>query len=370
MMRTFQILALILAGSALQLAAAPVFYPGTKSIAKNKHLVLIGSDHEYRSEETIPALARILAKHHGFDCTVLLGVDPKSGEVVAGVSNVPGMEALAKADGLIIFARFLQLPDDQMKHLDDYLNRGGPVMGLRTSTHAFNYKKDANSPYKKYHFKYNGDDYKGGFGHQVLGQTWVGHYGGNHSQCTVIDVIPEKADHPILRGVKNAWVHAGGYNAVPQDDWEALTMAQPMNGMKPTDEADAKKPPKVSEWTRHYTAANGTKARVFTSLYGASEDLLNDGYRRMLVNAAYWLVGLEDQIKADAPIDFVGPYRPNLFCFGGHAQGVKPEVAYAGFESPVPANNDCQGRRPKRQASTVESVREATAALAAARAQK
>ena len=93
------------------------------------------------AEETIPALARILAVHHGIDCTVLFGVD-QNGEIQAGISNIPGLEALKKADGMVIFTRFLALPVEQMKHIDDYLNRAVPVVGLRTSTHGFNYKDD------------------------------------------------------------------------------------------------------------------------------------------------------------------------------------------------------------------------------------
>lgn len=323
----------------------PVRYHATESLSKGKHLVFIASDHEYRGEETLPALARILAKHHGFDCTVLFGLD-ENGEIKAGESNIPGLEALETADGMVIFTRFQALPDQQMKHIDAYLKRGGPVMGLRTSTHGFKYG-NKESRFSKYDFQSKAEDYKLGFGHQVLGQTWVGHYGRNHQQSTRITIIPEKSSHPILRGVSDIHVQAGGYNAEPQDDWEILTMAQPLMSMKPDGKPDPSKPPMASEWTREYTGANGKKGRVFTSLYGASEDILNDGYRRMLVNAAYWLVGLEDQIVADAPIEFVGPYQPNTFRGGGYARGVKPQ-AYKGFESPIPANNNTAAPRKRK----------------------
>lgn len=325
-----------LALSADSAASKPVTYKATESLSKGKHLVFIASDHEYRGEETLPAMARILARHHGFDCTVLFGVD-ENGEIKAGESNVPGLEALETADGMVMFTRFQALPDEQMKHIDAYLNRGGPVMGLRTSTHGFKYG-DKKSAYSKYDFQAKTEGYKNGFGHQVLGQTWVGHYGRNHQQSTRITIIPDKAGHPILTGVKDIHVQAGGYNAVPQDDWNILTMAQPLMSMKADGEPDATKPPMASEWTREYTSASGKKGRVFTSLYGASEDILNDGYRRMLVNATYWTLGLEDKIVADSPIEFVGKYQPNTFRGGGYARGVKPEV-YNGFDSPIPANN-------------------------------
>ena len=132
---------LALLGFTNALLGNPVQYSASGKDKKGKHIVLIASDHEYRAEETIPALARILSVHHGFDCTVLFGLD-ENGEIKAGASNIPGLEVLKKADGAVIFTRFLALPPEQMKHLDEYLNRAGPVLGLRTSTHGFNYKDD------------------------------------------------------------------------------------------------------------------------------------------------------------------------------------------------------------------------------------
>ncbi|MEZ5385809.1 MAG: hypothetical protein R3F13_09860 [Prosthecobacter sp.] len=117
--------------------AAPLVYEGTDGPGKGKHIVFLAGDHEYRSEETLPALARILAKHQGFRCTVLFDIDP-DGNIAAGEpQNIPGMEALDSADLAVVFLRFQGLPPEQMKHFDDYLKRGGPVVGLRTATHAF-----------------------------------------------------------------------------------------------------------------------------------------------------------------------------------------------------------------------------------------
>ncbi len=336
----------LLTAMTLSSVANPVVYKAGKS-AKGKKLVFIASDHEYRSEETLPALARILAVHHGFDCTVLFGLD-ENGEIKAGASNIPGLEALKDADGAIIFTRFLSLPKEQMKHLDDYLNRAGPVVGLRTATHGFKINSE-DDPYYKYSFRYDGDDYKAGFGHQVLGQSWVGHYGRNHQQSTRITIIDKKKKHPILRGVKDVHVQAGGYNAEPQKDWDILTMAQPLMTMDFDGKPDATKPPMASEWTRLYNGKGGKKGRVFTSLYGASEDILNDGYRRMVINGIYWTLGLEDSIKGDSKIDFVGPYKPNTFRGGGNeAKGIKPAM-YADLKSPVPANNNTAPIKKKRE---------------------
>jgi len=314
-------------------SAQPVVYEGTAGPGHGKHIVFLAGDHEYRSEETLPGLARILAKHFGFKCTVLFNVDASTGEIVPGNSNMPGMEALDSADLAVVFLRFQNFPKEQMKHLDDYLNRGGPVVGLRTATHAF--KTKATDPFSKYSFDSKVEDYKLGFGHQVLGQTWVGHYGTNHKQSTRITIIDDKKVHSILRGVKDIWVQAGGYVGKPIDG-EILTMAQPLNGMKPDSPVDATKPPMPSEWTRTYKSASGKSGRVFTSLYGTPEDLLNDGYRRMLVNGCLWALGLEDSIKPEAIIAFVGPFTPNTFGNGSFARGVKP-ATYADMASPIPA---------------------------------
>lgn len=324
-------------------SAEPLTYEGGDGIGKGKHIVLLAGDHEYRSEETIPAFARVLSKHHGFKCTVLFNIDPETGEIVPGNNNMPGLEALDTADLAIVFLRFQDFPDDQMKHFDDYMKRGGPIVGLRTSTHAF--KIPEGKTYSKYSWDYKGEDYLSGWGHQVLGQSWVGHYGKNHQQSTRISVVEAKSDHPILRGVKNAWVEAGGYVGKPTDG-DILTTAQPLNGMTPDSPIDETKEPQPSEWTRTYTSASGKEGRVFASQYGASEDLQNDGYRRLLLNGSLWAIGLEDEITPDLKADLVGPYKPNTFGNGRPAKGVKPE-AYAGFESQIPANNDVAPKKPK-----------------------
>lgn len=337
--------------------AAPLVFEGTDGPGRGRHIVFMADDHEYRSEESLPALARLLAKHQGFKCTVLFGLDPASGEIVAGdASNLPGIEALDTADLAVVFLRFQNFPPEQMKHFDAYLQRGGPVVGLRTATHGFKIPKDA--PYAKYSFDYKGGDYELGFGHQVLGQTWVGHYGKNHTQSTRIAIVPEKASHPILRGVKDVWVQAGGYVGKPVSG-EILTMAQPLNGMTPDSPADTSKPPMPSEWTRSYSSASGKEGRVFTSLYGTSEDITNDGYRRLLVNGIFWALGLEEQIKADLNIAFVGPFKPNTFAGGAYARGIKPEM-YAGWDSPIPANANT--KRPAKPKQDEKPAAQATAA--------
>ena len=58
---------------------------------------------------------------------------------------------------------------------------------------------------------------------------------------------------------------------------------------------------------------------------GAATDLESEGTRRLLVNAAYWAVGLEDKIPDQSDVDLVGEYHPLPFGFGGFKKGTKPE---------------------------------------------
>lgn len=313
-------------------SAQPLEYVGHSGPGLGKHIVFLAGDHEYRSEESLPALARILAKHHGFKCTVLFNIDPKSGEITPGNDNLPGTTVLKEADLMVIFLRFQDLPADQMQPIVDYLQRGGPVVGLRTATHAF--KIPADSQFDRFSYDYKGQDYFHGFGRQVLGETWAGHYGDNHKMSTRLDPVPTVADHPVLSGVKHPWVQAGGYWTSPEPDSTILALAQPLQGMQPDSPPAAGKEPCPGAWVREYQNLSGKRGRVFTSTYGASEDLLNEDYRRMLVNACLWASGLDETITPHLNVEFVGPYHPATFSFGGHRRGVKPQDL-ADWESPI-----------------------------------
>ena len=57
---------------------------------------------------------------------------------------------------------------------------------------------------------------------------------------------------------------------------------------------------------------------------GAATDLESEGLRRLLVNATYWAVGLEDKIPPKSMVDLVGTYQPTAWKFGGSRTGLKP----------------------------------------------
>ena len=319
-----------------------VTYAGEKDMPK---IVLVSGDEEYRSEEALPQLAKILTKRHGFNTQVLFAQDPaKPGKINANyLHNIPGLESLASADLMVIFTRFRALPDEQMKHIDDYLKAGKPVIGIRTSTHAFNFKAEDTTSYRHYGNYYDGDDeWKDGFGRLVLGEKWISHHGHHRHQSTVGLRASNAGNHPILNGINDGdvWAPSDVYGVrLPlPGDAQPLILGQvtnrageydendPLYGMKSTDNEIAKvnsgskkkdinvnDPMMPVAWTKSYQIPGGNKGQAFASTVGASTDMLSEGVRRMYVNAIYDLLGKEVPSKAD--VNFVGDYKPTAFAF-------------------------------------------------------
>ncbi len=304
-----------------------VVYQGSDGPGKGKHVVLVSGDEEYRSEEALPQLGKILARHHGFKCTVLFAIDPTDGTINPNKNdNIPGLDALKKADLMILATRFRNLPDEQMKHVVEYVESGRPIIGMRTATHAFNLKSKTYARYS-----WGNKEWPGGFGRQVLGETWVNHWGRHGSQSTRGILVKEEEHNPILRGIKNGdiWGPTDVYEVhlpLPGDS-KPLVLGQVLQGMKPTDpplEGKKNDPMMPVAWTKTYKGESDKTGRVFTTTMGAATDLESEGLRRLLVNAAYWTVGMEDKIAADFNVEIVGEYKPSPFKFGGYKKGVKP----------------------------------------------
>ena len=334
-MAILAMLALLVMQAAPSAAQNPylVTYEGTKGPGAGKHIVFLSGDHEYRSEESLPALARILAQRYGFKCSVFFNVDPETGFIAPGNSKVSGLEALKTADLMVVFLRFQDFPDDQMQHIADYIDRGGPVIGFRTATHAFQIKRP-DAKFVRFDWQNKGD-FAGGFGRQILGETWVSHYGTNHKMSSRLILEPSQASHPVLRGVKDVWVQSGGYTADPLPPSDILARGQILNGMTPDSPPNPDKKEMPVAWVRSYTSTSGKTGRVFTTTHGASEDLLNEGFRRMSVNAMLWALGMEKSITADGNVALVGPYEPTTFNFKGFVKGMKPSEM-AGWDTPIP----------------------------------
>jgi type 1 glutamine amidotransferase len=296
---------------------------GKNGPGKGKHIVLVSGDEEYRSEQALPQLARILSQRHGFDCTVLFAINPADGTINPKQSdNIPGLEALDSADLMILFTKLRDLPDVQMKHIVDYVESGRPVVAMRTATHAFDLK--TSRTYQRY--SWNSKEWDGGFGRQVLGETWIDHHGRHGVQSTRGIVVPGQERHPILRGIQSGaiWVPTDVYKVrlpLPEGA-QPLVLGEVLEGMSPADAPVAGKqndPMMPVAWIRTYGSAS-----IFTTTMGSAQDLLNESFRRLLVNACYWAIGMEGRIVERPSVELVGAYQPLPFKFGGAAQGVKP----------------------------------------------
>lgn len=299
-------------------------FEGKDGPGKGKHVVLLAGDEEYRSEDSMPQLAKILAVRHGFKCTVLFSINKETGEIdPQTLDNIPGLEALDTADLMIMFLRFRELPDEQMKHIIDYTNSGKPIIGLRTSTHAFRYVKHKDSPYAKYSFQ--SKEFDGGYGRQVFGETWINHYGRHQVESTRGLIAEGMENSPIVRGIDGIWGESDVYSITTlAGDSKPLIMGQVLSGMNPDDKPNPDKKLVPVAWTKTYTGEKSKTARVFTTTMGHSFDFKNEGFRRLLVNACYWAMEMEDKIPAKSNVDIVGQYEPNKIGMGKHKTGLKP----------------------------------------------
>jgi hypothetical protein len=212
-----------------------------------------------------------------------------------------------------------------MKHIVEYTESGKPIIGLRTATHAFNMR--GSDTYRRFSFR--SQEWEGGFGRQVLGETWISHHGHHGRESTRGIIAKGMENHPIVRGVEDIWGPTDVYGIrlpLPGDS-KPIILGQVLEGMKATDKpvAGRKNNPMMPiAWTKTYTGAKGRSARIFTTTMGASQDLQSEGFRRLLVNACYWALGMEEKIPPKANVDIVGEYEPLPFGFDKFKKNVKP----------------------------------------------
>ncbi|MEQ1824310.1 MAG: family 16 glycoside hydrolase [Pirellula sp.] len=301
-------------------------YKGSDGPGKGKHVVLIAAEQEYRSEQAMPMLAKVLSEHHGFDCTVLFSVNA-NGEVDPTLPapfkdkkdrhNIPGLQYLSDADCMIWISRFMQLPDEQMTCFHDYFDSGKPLIALRTANHGFMGGKPYRVNERIVSLR------------ELLGGTFIEHHGGWHRESTKGIVVPENRSHPILIGVNSIWGTSDVYRCHNDkspfpDDCTTLVLGQPLVNLKPDAPANESKVPLPVAWTKTWIGNKQLPSKIFHCTMGSAEDFANAGVRRMTINAVYWGLGIESEITPDRSVDIVGEYQPLAAGFNYEALGVKP----------------------------------------------
>lgn len=297
--------------------------PGGSGPGAGKRIVFLAGDEEYRSEEALPMLAKLLSQHQGFQCTVLFSTDD-DGTINPNRGDSLGKpEAIDSADIIVTSLRFRKWPDATMKHFDDAIQRGVSIVALRTSTHSF--QLPDSSEYKRYN----------NYGKKVLGESWVNHWGKHKQEATRAIVEPGAASNPLLRGVADIFVTTDVYEAYPPADATILLRGQVVEGMRPEDlpatyekqrssdkqKQDINSPMMAIAWSREVKNDTGKTNRVFCTTMGAASDLTNDGLRRLIVNAVLHAAGIEIPAKTDVTIP--GDYHPSAYEFNGYKKGTK-----------------------------------------------
>lgn len=303
-------------------------FTGGEGAGKGKHIVLIAGDEEYRSEETMPMLAKILTERHGFDTTVIFSADEDGTINPKANKNLSGAEVLDSADAMIVNIRFREWDDEAMKHFDGAMNRGIPVIGLRTSTHAFKFPKES----KWFEWSFNHST--GGYGRTVLGETWISHWGHHKFEATRTVVEEGQEQNPLLNGVESIFGDSDTYEAAPPEDATILLRGLVLEGMGVDDGlSKVEKAPKGGEkqnvnepampvaWSREVGNKAGTTNRVLTTTMGAATDFADEDLRRLVVNGIFW--GLEMEVPAKADVTPVGEWVPSNYGYKDGKSGLK-----------------------------------------------
>ncbi|WDE99431.1 c-type cytochrome [Lentisphaera profundi] len=274
-----------------------------------KTIVLVAGDEEYRSEETMPMLGKILAKHHGFNCIVLFSWD-NSGQYIDpnGQANVKGWHYLNDADLMIIGTRFRKPNAMDRQIIGKYLKAGKPVIGIRTSTHGFKGKDLICEGL-------NLDQ----FGPEIIGDGWVSHHG-HHKRQGARGVIEKKnADHAILNNIKDVFAPSDvyGIRALTAKDTILLRGAVTKT-LDPKSEKIAgpkNNPMQPLAWLHPYQVKGAKQGLTFTTTMGSSVDFVSEDLRRLLVNASYFLLGMDVPVKAQ--VDYIDPFYPSFYSANG-----------------------------------------------------
>ena len=256
----------------LTVLAVFIFYLAGFADAKKPYVVFVTGDHEYSSEKTMPILAKALEEKFGMK-TLVLYADPNE----QSEKNIPGLEALRKADLAVFFLRWRQLPQDQLTHIRKYLDSGKPVVGFRTTSHSFNFPKG--DPREKWN----------AFAEETFGAPpgWGGpaghtHYG--HKSSTDVFVNPMETNNPILTGVDPEFhVPSWLYHVVPKYPPAGATRLLIGQSVNP----DHKAVPNPVAWTYH----TKTGGKAFFTTLGHPEDFQAESFQRLAVNGIHWALG-------------------------------------------------------------------------------
>lgn len=284
--------------------------------ASAPHIVFVTGDEEYRSEESMPMLAKLAKREIGAKVTVLHALDSTGFIDPNRTDHIAGLEALQTADLMVMFTRFRNLPENELKYITNYVESGRPMVGFRTTTHAFMYKNDTTL----------GKIYNEDWPSKVFGQQWIthhGHFDDGKFPVTEISIKSGEENNPILNGFTPVHAYSWLYH-VDGGDWKLNGDSEPIlmgHSTKSQHQIDGNldKYPLDNPvaWTKSYTGTSGKKARVFFTTLGHPYDFKLPEVRKIALNGIFWALGKESKIPVEGVnVSLDKPFEPNNSGFG------------------------------------------------------
>lgn len=309
----------------LALGAVSCSSPQKGPEVKPPHVIFIMGDEEYRSEESMPMIAKILRREMGATISLCYAVDSAGIIDPNRLDHIEGLEALRNADLMVMFTRFRALPKEQAQLILDYAESGKPLVGFRTSTHAFLYQEDSSMMHLNNEWPV-----------KVFGQQWITHHGHfEDGNLPLTAVRPyENTATPILNGVAPFEAYSWLYH-VDGGDWKLYGDSNPFlegRSLRSQHEEDGRlhEFPLTNPvaWTKTYTGRSGKAARVFFTTLGHPYDFKLEDMRKLALNGIYWALGRENEIPENGVnVELPGPYEPNNSGFGEkYKKDMKPEM--------------------------------------------
>lgn len=276
------------------------------------HIVFVTGDEEYRSEESMPMLASIAKRELNAKVTVCYALDSTGIIDPNRLDHISNLDALEKADLMVIFTRYRQLPKEERDYISNYVESGKPIVGFRTSTHAFKY----DDPTLEY---WNNE-----WPTKVFGQQWITHHGHfDDGKFPVTNISAIDSNSVILNGFKPFEAYSWLYH-VDGGDWSLYGDSNPIlqgYSTKSQHEIDGNldKFPLTNPvaWTKSYTGNSGKASRVFFTTLGHPYDFKLPEVRKIAMNGIFWALGMEEKIPEDGVnVNLASPYEPNNSGFG------------------------------------------------------
>jgi type 1 glutamine amidotransferase len=227
------------AASMLLNSASAVFAAPTKG--KPIRLCMLSGSEEYKSNESLAAFQELLENKLPVKC---------SRAFWKSKTELPGLDALASCDVMLLFTKRLDIPADRLELIKKYCLAGRPIVGVRTASHAFQKWLELDR--------------------EILGGDYRGHYGSG--VVTKVAIESGASDHAVLNGVEPFETTSKLYkNPHPANDVKLLLTGSIPDHTEPV------------AWTR-----SNRGGRVFYTSLGGPEDFKHKMFQTLLVNAIFW----------------------------------------------------------------------------------